>query len=153
MEKLFTVLEILTVIIIIAVMAAIALPKYKLNEEKKLAASALREGKAVMAATNRYYEQNAKYPVNVRQLSIGFECPKGFNCFYNIIMDIYDFQMEKETGSYNYGLIFHLNESRRHRAYCYAEKKDKKANQICKELSISPDAPTEKDEDYFLYKI
>ncbi|WP_428898258.1 type II secretion system protein G [Parelusimicrobium proximum] len=76
MKKGFTLIELLVVVLIIAILAAVALPQYTAAVEKSRATEALLNVKALAGAADRYYLQNDAWPVNFGDLdvSIGNGC-------------------------------------------------------------------------------
>ncbi len=67
----FTLLELLVVVLIIGVLAAIALPQYKRAVEKSKSAEALTILKAVSGSIQRYYLTNSSFPSDFKDLDIG----------------------------------------------------------------------------------
>ena len=69
-KKGFTLIEMLVVVLIIAVLAAIALPKYEKVVEKTRAAQAMEVMRSIYQAAVDYYLATGAYPTNFDQLSI-----------------------------------------------------------------------------------
>ncbi|WP_428897848.1 type IV pilin protein [Parelusimicrobium proximum] len=76
MKKGFTLIELLVVVLIIAILAAVALPQYTKAVDKSRAAEALVNMKALHGAAHRYYLANDAWPTTFSQLdiSIGSGC-------------------------------------------------------------------------------
>ncbi len=66
----FTLLELLVVVLIIGVLAAIALPQYNKEVEKGRATEALTILKTIANASHIYYMTNGSYPQNIDELDI-----------------------------------------------------------------------------------
>ena len=64
-KKGFTLLELLVVVLIIGILAAIASPQYKKITERARAMEAVQTVKSVSDAMERYYLVNGKYPADV----------------------------------------------------------------------------------------
>ena len=63
-NKAFTLIELLVVVLIIGILAAVAVPQYRLALEKSRAMQAIVSIKALAEATERYYLENGEYPTN-----------------------------------------------------------------------------------------
>ncbi|WP_428898152.1 prepilin-type N-terminal cleavage/methylation domain-containing protein [Parelusimicrobium proximum] len=75
MKKGFTLIELLVVVLIIAILAAVALPQYTKAVEKSRSAEAFVIGKALFGAVQRYHLANDEYPTSFNQLDVDF--PRG----------------------------------------------------------------------------
>lgn len=71
----FTLLELLIVVVIIGILAAVALPQYKKSVIKSKAAQMQNLLDTVIKASDLYYLQNAKYPKSFDDLDIEINLP------------------------------------------------------------------------------
>ena len=69
----FTLLELLVVVLIIGILAAIALPQYKMAVAKTKFTMLKTMTKSIYESIQRYYLTNNAYPTNQSQLDIAFE--------------------------------------------------------------------------------
>ena len=76
----FTLLELLVVVLIIGILAAIALPQYKLAVEKSRAASVLSLVKSFADAEDRFYLVNGRYTYNYDDLDLALPSTKTATC-------------------------------------------------------------------------
>ncbi len=70
MKKAFTLIELLVVVLIIGILAAIALPQYRLAVEKSRAAEAIVLLTALTEAQERYYLANNTYTADFSNLDV-----------------------------------------------------------------------------------
>ncbi|WP_428897885.1 prepilin-type N-terminal cleavage/methylation domain-containing protein [Parelusimicrobium proximum] len=70
MEKGFTLIELLVVVLIIAILAAVALPQYTAAVEKSKATQAFVMAKALGESAERYYLANDEWPTRFDQLDV-----------------------------------------------------------------------------------
>ena len=81
----FTLLELLVVVLIIGVLAAIALPQYKLAVAKSQYSTLKNVTKSLKGSVDRYFLANAVYPTKSADLDINFSITKewsGGSSFY-----------------------------------------------------------------------
>ncbi|WP_428897851.1 prepilin-type N-terminal cleavage/methylation domain-containing protein [Parelusimicrobium proximum] len=74
MKRGFTLIELLVVVLIIAILAAVALPQYTKAVEKSRATEAMLMVKSLFGAQNRYYLQNDEYTNVMTALDVSIPC-------------------------------------------------------------------------------
>ncbi len=137
----FTLIELLVVVLIIGVLAAVALPQYKVAVEKARATEAITLLKTVKDAEERYYLANGKYSDKWDELDISLP-----GTVYN------NWQLKLSSGwwifisqsSYIHAInknstntfVYHYtqNNDRSNVRLCHAKQNDNVANQVCKSL-------------------
>ena len=98
-KKGFTLLELLVVVLIIGILAAIALPQYKTAVDKANWSTMLEAVKALENEQKLYYLVNGSYSNDITQLSGSFpgECDNNGNCK--------NFQLYLSPNKYIYGML------------------------------------------------
>jgi len=133
----FTLLELLVVVLIIGVLAAIALPQYKVAVEKARIVEALGVAKNVQDAQQRYRLLKGSYTTKVNNLDISFpgttnsenyfiKLPSGVRIFLNVSSYVY-VQNKKNSNT----IVLYYETSQK---FCHAKQNNKVANQVCKSL-------------------
>jgi prepilin-type N-terminal cleavage/methylation domain-containing protein len=74
----FTLVELAVVIVIIGVLAAFAVPRFRSSVERSKAAEAFNYLSSIQAAMERYHARQAIYAAEVNDLDIQFTAPKYF---------------------------------------------------------------------------
>jgi type IV pilus assembly protein PilA len=74
----FTLVELAVVIVIIGVLAAFAVPRFRASVERSKAAEAYNFLGAIQAAQERYHSRQSTYATNVADLDIQMTAPKYF---------------------------------------------------------------------------
>ncbi|WP_428897102.1 prepilin-type N-terminal cleavage/methylation domain-containing protein [Parelusimicrobium proximum] len=87
MKKAFTLIELLVVVLIIAILAAVALPQYTKAVAKSKISSVLPTIRAIKDAQERYYLMNDTYTTDPDDLDIDFTCPDIFTkCEFDLAL-------------------------------------------------------------------
>ena len=131
----FTLLELLVVVVIIGILAAIALPQYQKAVMKSRVTQVIPLIKAVAQAQDVYYLAHNEFAENIDSLDVDFTCPQDWRCI--IKANGYDeISANYKTGTlgvvYHYGDFSYQNVSFSRKLYCYARITDKKAVDVCK---------------------
>ena len=140
----FTLIELLVVVLIIGILAAVALPQYKVAVEKARATEAITILKSVKEAQERYYLANGQYSSSFDELDISLpgtvlsssriKSPGGWDVYIN--NPIYSYAENKSKTNtllfYNtqQDLYTWLSNARQ----CYAKQNNTVANQVCKSM-------------------
>ncbi len=138
-NKAFTLIELLVVVLIIGILAAVALPQYKVAVEKARITEALTILKSVKEAQERYYLANGKYSASFEELDISLPgtsatstrmiLPSG----WRVTTDSdYSYAYNK-TGT-NTLVFYYAHFAEPNRRDCQAKQNDNVANQVCKSL-------------------
>ena len=75
----FTLIELLVVVLIIGILAAIALPQYKLAVAKSKYATLKNVTKSIKESVDRFYLTNGTYPTTFEDLDIDFKITSQYN--------------------------------------------------------------------------
>lgn len=89
MQKGFTLIELLVVVLIIAILAAVALPQYQLAVAKSRVVTLLPLMKSIQQAQRLYYLEHGSYTDNFNKLTIEF--PAGAKTVQNLKLVYEDF--------------------------------------------------------------
>ena len=98
-NKAFTLIEILVVVLIIGILAAIAVPQYQKSVAKSAAQELVIQGRALMTAQSEYFLANGSFAKDLSALSLTFP-NNSWECFPNYC----------QNGSlkYSYGVTFEV---------------------------------------------
>ncbi|MFA5293017.1 MAG: prepilin-type N-terminal cleavage/methylation domain-containing protein [Phycisphaerae bacterium] len=75
----FTLVELAVVIVIIGVLAAFAVPRFRASVERSKAAESFNYLSAIQAAQERYHAKQGTYAADTNDLDIQFSAPKYFS--------------------------------------------------------------------------
>lgn len=148
----FTLIELLLVVLIIGILAAVALPEYRVAVEKSRMVQQIALVNAIAKAEELYYLANGEFSFDLDALDI--EYPKGCS-FYGtdktwVGCGKYSVNFLHGRGSnvhgsngerWNQGTLFYERvldvgprASEAVKEYCHAKTEDKIANQVCKSM-------------------
>ena len=138
----FTLIEILVVVVIIAVLAAVALPQYQKAVDRSAATQMFVTGKAIKDAQELYYLDNGKYADSLDKLDLGFANRSIVSlkkCTTGIPASVYVYH-PKLTGTFIIFGYAHQCASNgwKNRRNCYAASTNKRGNRLCSLLTNIP---------------
>ncbi|MBQ8032818.1 MAG: type II secretion system protein [Elusimicrobiaceae bacterium] len=99
----FSLIELLVVVLIIGILAAVALPQYQLSVEKARATEAIANLKTAANAAEVYYLANGTYPNSLEDLDINVPNLKTFK--WRLYKGVY-IGLAKKDGSYKLARTF-----------------------------------------------
>jgi len=136
----FTLIELLVVVLIIGILAAIALPQYKVSVEKTKATLLFSTMRTIRDAEISYYLTNNQYTQNIDLLDV--DIPK--NLAAHIIGTVYKISNDSKflllsnyiAGGTNFVQI-DLYFSKDTDSFCLAKKESQIAEKICRSLGVT----------------
>lgn len=154
-KKGFTLIEMLVVTIIIAILAAIAMPQYAASVERSRAQEALVVLRSVKDAADRYRTRRLEYPSTFKKLDV--ELPKGHTCATDSQCEFgkFTYTIEPQTSciaartgdrTYSIERIF----SPENTIWCRAATGNKKDNDFCSNYTGEDASKTENGLNYYL---
>lgn len=168
MKEAFTLIELLVVVLIIGILAAVALPQYRVTVDKARYSTMMAAVRALKDAQELYYLANGYYATDIHDLEgvLPGDCTisatstdrascKNFNLIGGVGVSKYVFGQLKAgvVGLTNSYLMWLDNSVRPGRQECYAYKAGKERGlRLCKSLGGEQISPTT-DGDYTVYKL
>ena len=141
-KKGFTLIEMLVVVLIIGILAAIALPQYELSVEKTRASQALVALRSLKDSMEREKLARGQYPTVIENIDITVPANKYWD--FSISTDFSIFATRKANKGY---LIAYRFDGIRHRLICRSQDDRDYGEKICKLLGA-----TENDGGTFPYE-
>ena len=138
-KQAFTLIELLVVVLIIGILAAVAVPQYKMAVAKARVANFITLANAVVTAERTYYLANNEYTQDWESLSIDLpgqvEGTGLYGTGWSMLIRL-SAPPSVEAYFSNHGvrilLLFKFADNER---YCYANTQDTFSNQVCQHLA------------------
>jgi len=138
----FTLLELLVVVLIIGILAAIALPQYQMAVAKSKFATLKDITKSIQQSMQRYYMVNGTYKAAAKDLDIDFNITKGADSDSFVISNDINCMMWNEDQQarvacgkifFNTVVRFYMNRDTGKAVSCFVNSADvnSKANKLC----------------------
>ena len=143
----FTLIELLVVVLIIGILAAIALPQYKMAVAKSKFTPLKSMTKSIVESVQRYYLTNNAYPTRTKDLDISFD---GINETYydtgefrfsvsdgsicEVMFDRYNRRIDCRRKVFGNNIRYSVNIDTNKPKYCFTYSKDRShiTNRLCK---------------------
>ena len=134
----FTLLELLVVVLIIGILAAIALPQYKLAVEKSRIAQVLPILKNIIQAQELFYIVNERYANNLSELDVDVVTPTGWTLLFYNSDDYHKVEIHSTTSANHVQIISYYNNCgtaciHPGKIYCWASGSDPFGQRICRD--------------------
>ena len=139
----FTLIELLVVVLIIGILAAVAVPQYRIAVEKSHAIEAIANVKAVANAQKVYYLANGEYATDISKLDItnndSLTLSSNSNWYFSLTTAssnprVYAGRQGKNV-SYGKGRWYIIYELTKNTLYCATQQNDETSKKICKTFS------------------
>ena len=146
-KKAFTLIEILVVVLIIGILAAIAVPQYQTAVDKSRFANLQYTAKSIQSAyenaklltgeyPNSFDKMDISFPEHQKSYWNGYQCVKfkdSHCCFGPYVKNHHEAQIicATQEGIYAYSILYGSNR----RVVCAAEKNNTRAENLCKTIT------------------
>ncbi len=150
-KKAFTLIELLVVVLIICILAAVAVPQYRLAVDKARYMEFVQMGRTIKNANEIYYLANGEYSTDLDELDIDIPADQKDNyglAATHVIAYDHDYGYDVARIVFVYD---HANNAKKPDGaiYCYAHTE--RAKKVCKTLGIHhADRDADDEERYFL---
>ncbi len=141
----FTLIEMLVVVLIIGILAAVALPQYQLATDKARFTEIITASKSLAQSIEMYYMVNNDYPYFWKQLDVEIQgCTETNSARYdlmckNFTIDLNDEYFDAFLGSRGTNLPYHINliyyfkmGGNNHAGLFYCIGQDNRGKRVCK---------------------
>ena len=153
-KKGFSLIELLVVVLIIGILAAVAVPKYQVMTKVSKIKALYPQMRALVEARARYYQANRVFTTDMSALDVQIPYNrKSGNTYYTDwglfrlyspaqCGDAYGGCIIYSVDNTDVGIVFQLGHRKasygsQNQGICYAPKNDSQANKICKQLGAT----------------
>lgn len=144
-NKAFTLIELLVVVLIIGILAAIAVPQYRIAVTKSRISQVVSAVSSIAQAQEFYYLTNGHYTETLKDLAIDVKLPEDWQLVFYNDKDYHkveaQFRKKNESSSIiqivhyykNPGKVDYLHPGQ---SYCWAKKGNNFADRVCKSIGV-----------------